>query len=83
MAVNTTVARNNYNRGKYGWLNLRTASPTGINVGTVLTIGGDLVMTVKQVMAPHSAGATFQCQITGNPRGKGRLIIRSGDTVTG
>ena len=83
MAVATTVTRNNFNRGRYGWLNLRTASPTGISVGTVLTIAGDLVMTVKQVMSPHTTGATFQCQITGPPRGKGRLIIRTGDTVTG
>jgi hypothetical protein len=87
MAVATTVARNNFNRGFNGWVNLRVVSPAGIAAGTVLTIAGDLAITVRQVMP----GNAFNCQITGAPRGKGhlmppghaRLFIRAGDTVTG
>jgi hypothetical protein len=87
MAVNTTVARNNFNRGQFGWVNLKVSSMTGIAVGGVLTIAGDLAVTAVQFLPNNMV----QCRITGSPRGKGhtmpmgkgRLIIRQGDTVTG
>jgi hypothetical protein len=82
VVINTTVTRNNFNRSLHGWLNLRVASPTGISPGSVLTVGGVLLMTVHQAM-PAPSGACFNCQITGMPRGKGKLLIKNADTVTG
>jgi hypothetical protein len=79
MAIATTVARNAYNSGYQGTVNLRVASPTGISAGTVLTVAGDLGLTVVHEL-PNNA---FKCEVTQTPPGNGRLIIRSGDTVTG
>jgi hypothetical protein len=79
MAINTTIQRGDFNRRLYGTENLRLASAALVSVGSVLTIAGDLVMTVTQVL-PNNA---FKCKITGMPRGKNRLIIRPKDTVTG
>jgi hypothetical protein len=79
MAINTTIARGDFNKRLYGTENLRLASAVGIAVGSVLTVAGDLVMTVTTVL-PNNA---FKCKVTGMPRGKNRLIIRPKDTVTG
>jgi hypothetical protein len=79
MAVATTVARNAFNDGYYGQVNLRMVSSAGVSVGTVLTIAGDLVMTAVRQL-PNNA---WCCEVTGTPRGSARLIIRTGNTVSG
>lgn len=79
MAIATTVARGDFNRRLYGTENLRVTSMAGISAGSVLTIAGDLTMTVLKLMP----GNALKARITGMPRGKNRLIIRPGDTVTG
>jgi hypothetical protein len=79
MAISTTIKRGDFNRRLYGTENLRMNSAAGISVGSVLTIAGDLVMTVTTIL-PNS---TFKCKVTQMPRGKNRLIIRPNDTVTG
>jgi hypothetical protein len=79
MAIATTIKRGDFNKRLYGTENLRMNSAAGVAVGSVLTIAGDLVMTVTTIL-PNNA---FKCKITGMPRGKNRLIIRPNDTVTG
>ena len=79
MAVATSIVRPQFNRGLYSSINLRLLSTSGVALGTVLTIAGDLVVTVQQFLP----NGFFQCKVTALPRGKNRLIIRIGDTVTG
>ena len=79
MAISTTIKRGDFNRRLYGTENLRMNSSAGISVGSVLTIAGDLVVTVTSLL-PNSS---FKCKVTTMPRGKSRLIIRPKDTVTG
>jgi hypothetical protein len=79
MAVATTVARNEFNRGLYGTANLLLASGTGVSAGTVLTIAGDTtVLAIREL--PFTQWA---CEITATNRGNARMIFRVGDTVTG
>jgi hypothetical protein len=79
MAISTTIIRGDFNRRLYGTANLKMASVTGIAVGSALTIAGDLVTSVIMIL-PNNC---FKCKITQMPRGKNRLIIKPGDTVTG
>ncbi|HXM29765.1 MAG TPA: hypothetical protein VN957_27320 [Chthoniobacterales bacterium] len=79
MPISTTVARNNFNTGWYGTINLRVASTAGILTSTPLTVGGDLVLQPVHEL-PSSA---WKCEVIATPRGSDRLIIRTGDTVTG
>jgi hypothetical protein len=62
-----------------GTINLPVASTAGISAATPLTIAGDLVLTPIQEL-PFGV---FKCKVTATPRGNNRLIIRTGDTVTG
>jgi hypothetical protein len=71
--------RGDFNRRLYGTGNFKMASATGIAAGSALTIAGDLGVTVTTVL-PNNC---FKCKITQMPRGKNRLIIKPGDTVTG
>jgi hypothetical protein len=79
MAIATTVTRNSFNPGYLGTVNLRVTSTAGILTTTPLTVAGDLVLTPIFEL-PFSE---FKCEVTGTPRGSARLIIRTGDTVTG
>jgi hypothetical protein len=79
MPIATTVTRNSFNPGYFGTVNLRVASTAGISAATPLTVAGDLVLTPIFEL-PSSA---FKCEVTATPRGSDRLIIRSGDAVTG
>jgi hypothetical protein len=79
MAVATTVARNAFNPGYFGTVNLWVASTAGISAATPLTVAGDLTLNPIFEL-PNSV---FKCEVTGTPRGSARLIIRTGDTVTG
>jgi hypothetical protein len=79
MAISTTIVRGDFNRRLYGTENLKMASVTGIAIGSALTIAGDLVTSVTTIL-PNNC---FKCKVTQMPRGKNRLIIKPGDTVTG
>ncbi len=79
MAVATTIRRPSFNTGYYGTINLYPVSSTGIAAGGVLTIAGDLGLTVIHEL-PNGGWKT---EVTATPPGSGRLIVRQGDTVTG
>ena len=79
MPISTTVARNNFNPGYFGTINLRVASTAGISAATPLTIATDLVLTPIHEF-PNNA---WKCEITATPRGSNRLILYAGNVVTG
>lgn len=80
MAIATTVVREVTNPGLYGQLNLRVANPATIVAGTVLTVATDLTLTVIHEL-PYNE---FQCEVSGtSARGKNRMILHTGDPVTG
>jgi len=79
MAIATTVARNSFNTGLYGSINLWLASTVGILPTTPLTVAGDLVLTPYDPR-PNNV---WKCKVTTMPRGKNRMIVRIGDAVTG
>jgi hypothetical protein len=79
VAISTTIIRGDFNRRLYGTENFKMASAAGIAVGSVLTIAGDLVTSVTTILPSNC----FKCKVTQMPRGKNRLIIKPGDTVTG
>jgi hypothetical protein len=85
MAVATTVARNSFNSGFMGTINLRVASTAGISPGTVLTVGGDFTSPSTIVMtAVHELPfLAWKCEVTGTPPGSNKLFIRTGSAVTG
>ena len=85
MAVATTVARNSFNSGYFGTVNLRVASTAGIAAGTALTVGADIATPSTIVLTaihelPNSA---WKCEVTGTPPGSNKLFIRAGSAVTG
>lgn len=79
MAVATTVRKDARNPSLYGTVNLRVIDPTNVVAGSVLTIGGDLVLTVVHELPNNS----FKTEVTTCPRGHGHLLIQRGETVTG
>ena len=80
MAIATTVKRETQLNSLYSSVNLRVLDPATIVPGTVLTVAGDSTLQVIREL-PNN---TFCCEvISPQPRGKNRIIIRVGDTVTG
>jgi hypothetical protein len=79
MAIATTVTRMAFNQGHYGTINLWVANTAGILPTTPLTVAGDLLLTPINEL-PNSV---YKCEVIGPPRGKNRLIVRIGDSVTG
>jgi len=89
MAIATTIrsVSSEFNRNKYGWINLSFTATTGISAATPLTItsgsgrgaAGPIVVTPYQELPNLS----FKCRITTTPVPANYLIIRGGDTVTG
>lgn len=82
MPITATVRRAAFNSGYQGWINLTFNQPiTGSMpiAGQVLTIAGDVQVTVQQEL-PNSS---IRGRITQTPRGSNRLIIKPGDTVSG
>ena len=79
MAVNTTLRRGSDNRFKYATMNIYVTSSTGIAAGGVLTLTGDLAVTVIHEL-PNLGWKT---EVTGMPVTGARHRVKQGDTVTG
>ena len=79
MAVATTMRRGADNRGYQSTMNIYPLSSTGIAVGGILTLSGDLGVTVLHAL-PNGGWKT---EVTNTPRGASRLRVRLGDAVTG
>lgn len=79
MAVSTTMRRGSDNHGYKGWMNIYLPSEVIGAPGQVLTLSGDLLVTISQELPNFG----WKCQVTTTPPGSNRLRVRMGDTVTG
>jgi hypothetical protein len=80
MAVATTMRRGAFNQCYRSTMNIYVNSSAGIVPGGLLTLAGDVVVTVIHEL-PHLGWKT---EVTGlPPRGSTRLRIKKNDSVTG